>query len=378
VIGAGRPEKTGLRSGWTTGSCATAAAKAAALTLLTGQPVTQVVITLPAGQRVGFAVVDCALLPDPSATSATATVIKDAGDDPDVTHQARIVATVSRQAEAGVIIEGGPGVGMVTLPGLGLEVGKAAINPVPRKMIVAAVSEILRERPGSGLRVVISVPGGEKLAQRTLNPRLGIVGGISILGTTGIVRPMSTESWRASVEQAVAVAAACRARTLVLCTGGRSERAAMTRYPELAAQAFVEVGDFTGAAITAAAPHSFARLVFVGMVGKLTKLAGGILMTHADQAAQDLAPLVEITKAITDQPALTDAVRQAHTARHVHELWQEAGLLPQGAAALCAQVARLLRRTSAASGGPTEVEVVMVDFAGEQVIGTAQLTGQES
>jgi cobalt-precorrin-5B (C1)-methyltransferase len=215
-----------LRTGWTTGTCASAAAKAAALLLRDGESPSYVEVGLPSGQRVTFAVEEASL----AGEAARAVVVKDAGDDPDVTHGAHLTATVSWRAAAGVELAGGEGVGTVTKPGLGLPVGGPAINPVPRRMITEAVAEVVGER---GVLVVISVPGGEKMARKTTNRRLGVLGGISILGTTGIVRPFSTASWRASVVQAVQVAAAQGERTVVLCTGGRTEKGDMALLPSL-------------------------------------------------------------------------------------------------------------------------------------------------
>src|SRR6266498_1626252 len=226
-----------LRTGWTTGTCAAAAAKAAATALLSGLPVVRVEIGLPrSARRVSFPVARCEL----GDGWAEAVVVKDAGDDPDVTNGAQLTARLSLRAEPGLRLEGGEGVGTVTRPGLGLVVGGPAINPVPRRQITAAVGEALDLDDGGAL-VVISVPDGEWMARKTTNPRLGIVGGISILGTTGIVRPFSTAAWRASVEQAIDVIAAEGLDTVVLSTGGRTERAAMRLHPDLDEVCFVEV-----------------------------------------------------------------------------------------------------------------------------------------
>ena len=202
--------KQALRTGWTTGTCAAAAAKAATTALHTGEISETVEIGLPSGQRVRFPVDKCTLTPQGTAeapSQAEAVVVKDAGDDPDVTHGARLTATVRWRKEPGIELDGGVGVGVVTKPGLGLELGGPAINPVPRAMITQSVGEAI-DLAQRGVRVVISVPGGEQMARKTTNARLGIIGGISILGTTGIVRPFSTASWRASVEQAISVLAA--------------------------------------------------------------------------------------------------------------------------------------------------------------------------
>jgi len=328
-----------LRTGWTTGTCSAAAAKAATLALLTGLPQERVEVGLPRSpRRVTFEVARCRV----GRGEAEASVVKDAGDDPDVTHGAELVARVAWAGGAGIRIESGAGVGVVTKPGLGLPVGGPAINPVPSAQITQAVWEALGEH-ACGLRVTISVPGGERLAKRTTNPRLGILGGISILGTTGIVRPFSTAAWRASVGQAIDVIAAQGLDTVVLSTGGRTERAAMRLYPDLEEVQFVEVGDFTGYALRRAVRRGLRRVAFVGMAGKLAKLAAGVLMTHWTRSRVEPDLLACLTQDAGGDPELVRAVAEANTARHAFELWAGAGLA--GAYdRLCAQVARNLSR----------------------------------
>jgi cobalt-precorrin-5B (C1)-methyltransferase len=365
-----------LRTGWTTGTCAAAAAKAAATALRTGETQASVEIPLPSGQRVRFPVESCVVVPRPRE-QAEAVVVKDAGDDPDVTHGAHLTATVSWRDPAGIELDGGVGVGVVTKPGLGLELGAPAINPVPRAMITQAVGEAV-DLAASGVRVVISVPGGERMARKTTNARLGIIGGISILGTTGIVRPFSTASWRASVEQAISVLAAQGETTAVLCTGGRTEKAAMALLPGLPEVCFIEVGDFTGAALRRVAEHHVGRVVFVGMAGKLAKLAGGVLMTHYTRSRVPHALLGEITLAAGGGADLAAGVEAANTARHAAELWEEAGLLEPAATELCSRVAEVLARflaeaaTAIQGDGPVlpmaSVQVIMVDFSGRAQI----------
>ena len=379
-----------LRTGWTTGTCACAAAKAAAQLLAGGPPPPAwVEVGLPSGRRVTFAVQDAALVPG----GARAVVVKDAGDDPDVTHGAHLTATISWRDGEGPELAGGEGVGVVTKPGLGLAVGGPAINPVPRAMITQAVSEVVGTR---GTRVVISVPDGERMARKTTNRRLGVLGGISILGTTGIVRPFSTASWRASVVQAVQVAAAQGERTVVLCTGGRTEQGAMALLPELPEVCFIEVGDFTGAALRTAVARGITRVVFVGMVGKLTKLAAGVLMTHYTRSSVDTGLLGQLTAGAGGSAELVDQVEAANTARHVYELWTDAGLLAAASALLCARVRGVLTRFAADQpsedppdlgllsqpgvgneakisgiprGAALAAEVAMVDFTGRSVVG---------
>src|SRR5918997_392917 len=248
-------------------------------------------------------------------------------------------------------------VGLVTKPGLGLTVGGPAINEVPRRMISYSVEEVLNPAE-RGVRVVISVPGGEKMAEKTTNPRLGIVGGISILGTTGIVRPFSTASWRASVGQAISVMGAQGHDTLVLSTGGLTEKAAMRLLPDLEEVCFVEVGDFTGYALKGAAKNRLERVFFVGMVGKLTKLAAGVMMTHWTRSKVDNELLAEVTEKTGGDAGLVEEVQNANTARHAYELWREAGL-KEAPHLLCALAAENLKEYAE---GKLEAHVLMVDF----------------
>jgi cobalt-precorrin-5B (C1)-methyltransferase len=405
----------GLRTGWTTGTCASAAAKAATLWLVHGEPPDEVEVALPSGRRVRFPVADT----DPAHPHRCA-VVKDAGDDPDVTDGAHLTAqveplegdpsrggaqpvepagrgvqaagtgtgtgtgVVADQAETSgadalapgtartppaagdepsppVELRAGPGVGTVTLPGLGLPVGAPAINPVPRRMITQAVREVT-DRP---LRVTVSVPGGEAMAAKTSNDRLGIVGGISILGTTGIVRPFSTASYRASVVQQVDVAAAQGQRHVVLSTGSRSDRAAQRLLPELDPVCFVEVGDFTGIALRRAAGTGTIRHVtWVGMAGKIAKLAAGVLMTHYRRSKVDGELLAEVAVAGGAPAAVVEAATATATARHFAE-----AALAHGSREPLAELCRRAARACAAHvDGALDVEVVMVDFEGEEVI----------
>ena len=310
--------RRGLREGFTTGACATAASLAATRALLRQEEVGSVTIDLPAGRRASFQLASCVF----SQHSARCSVTKDAGDDPDVTHGAEIVSTVSWLDEPGRLeLAGGVGVGTVTRPGLGLEVGGPAINPVPRRMITehvgAEAAEALTRR---GLRVEISVPRGEELARKTLNGRLGIIGGISILGTTGIVKPWSTASWRASVLQAIDVAAANGQDHLVLATGGRTERYSMAHFSELPELAFVEMGEFTGVALDRCVEAGVRRVTLAGMVGKFSKLAQGHFMTHVAGNQVDLGFLARVAAECGASPELQAEIRAANTARHVQEI----------------------------------------------------------
>jgi cobalt-precorrin-5B (C1)-methyltransferase len=353
-----------LRTGWTTGTCASAAAKAAVTALRDQAAQQRVEVALPSGRRVGFEVHSCRY----DERQATAVVVKDAGDDPDVTHGAHLTATVRWHDAPGVALEGGEGVGIVTKPGLGIEVGEPAITSVPRAMISQAVGEAV-DLTAHGVRVVISVPDGERMARKTTNARLGILGGISILGTTGIVRPFSTASWRASVEQAVSVMAAQGERTAVLCTGGRTEKGAMALLPGLPEVCFVEVGDFTGAALRRALAVRLERVIFVGMAGKLAKLAAGVLMTHYTRSKVDLSLLGDVTLAAGGQPALAQEVAAANTGRHAYEIWQRAGLLRDAGDELCRRVRAVLLR---AAQGRLDADVAMVDFGGSTVVAASR------
>jgi cobalt-precorrin-5B (C1)-methyltransferase len=358
-------EKTkALRTGFSTGACAAAAAKAA-VAALGGTLVRAVTIGFPSGDRHEFPVHSMRR----QGQTATAVVVKDAGDDPDVTHGAHLTVTASWRDDGEVVLHRGEGVGMVTLPGLGLPVGEPAINSVPRQMITDAVYEA---SGGRGVDVTISVPGGERMARKTTNRRLGIEGGISILGTTGIVRPFSTASWLASVEQAVAVMAAQNVSTLVLATGGRTERGAMALLPHLPEVAFVEVGDFTGAALRRAVEHGLAEVVFVGMIGKLTKLAAGILMTHYTRSKVDTSLLAEITAAHGGRPEDVEEIRGAPTARRAYEIWEAGGLLRACGDDVCARVADTLRRFTAEVGTALPAKVAMVDFTGRRVVAATE------
>jgi cobalt-precorrin-5B (C1)-methyltransferase len=354
-----------LRTGWTTGTCAAAAAKAAAKALLTGEPQGRVEVKLPKKgeeRRVAFEVERCEV----GDGWAEAVVVKDAGDDPDVTHGAHLTVRVSWREGVGVELDRGEGVGVVTRPGLGLPVGGPAINQVPRRMISYSVREVL-DPEERGVRVVVSVPGGEAMAEKTTNGRLGIVGGISILGTTGIVRPFSTAAWAASVVQAINVMGAQGHETFVLSTGGLTERAAMRLLPDLEEVCFIEVGDFTGQAIKGAVKNGLRRGFFVGMAGKLAKLAAGVMMTHWTRSKVDNELLAEITAEAGGSSELVEEVKGANTARHAYELWRAAEL-ERAPHLLCERVAGNLREYA---GGDLEMHAVMVDFDTLEPVGAS-------
>ncbi len=347
-----------LRTGWTTGACSAAAAKAAAKALVGGEPQTRVDIKLPKKgeeRRVEFPIERCEL--DKGGAWAEAVVVKDAGDDPDVTDGAHLTARVSWREGTGIELDRGEGVGLVTKPGLGLAVGGPAINDTPRRMISYSVREAL-DPEERGVRVVVSVPGGEGMAEKTTNARLGIVGGISILGTTGIVRPFSTAAWAASVVQAVNVMGAQGHGTFVLSTGGLTEKAAMRLLPDLEEVCFIEVGDFTGQAIKRAVENGLTTCFFVGMAGKISKLAAGVMMTHWTRSKVDNTLLAEVTEKAGGDLNLIERVKDANTARHAYEIWRSANL--EGPPhLLCEEAARNLEEYAEHK---LEVHVILVDF----------------
>lgn len=350
--------RRGLRTGWTTGTCAAAAAKAAALALLTGKPLAEVEVPLPRGGRAAFPVARTTL----GEGWAESVVVKDAGDDPDCTHGAHLTVRVG-WAES-FELTGGDGVGIVTLPGLGLPVGQPAINPVPRRQIAAALEEAVGGRP---VRAVVSVPGGEEMAKKTTNARLGIEGGISILGTTGVVKPFSTASYRASIAQAIDVVRAQGGDEVVLSTGSRSDQAAQRLYPGRLPSAYIEVGDFTGFAVKHAARGAMSKAAFVAMVGKLSKLSRGVMQTYFKASQVEAQHLSELAAEAGAPPALVEAAKGAVTARHFYEMCAEAG--HHGALELICRRAR--ERIEAHAGGGLPVDVVMVDFDGERVVARA-------
>jgi cobalt-precorrin-5B (C1)-methyltransferase len=300
-----------LRRGWTTGACATAAAKAAYMALLTGEFPDPVAVTLPRGERVSFALAQTRRDDD----SASAGVIKDAGDDPDVTHGALIVATVRAGAPgSGVTFRAGVGVGTVTRPGLAVPPGEPAINPVPRRMIRDAIAEVagLAQRAGD-VEVEIAIPGGEELAAKTLNGRLGIVGGLSILGTTGIVVPYSCAAWIASIQRGIDVARAAGLAHIAGATGASSEAAVRKLYdlPEIA---LIDMGDFVGGMLKYVRAHPVARVTIAGGVAKMTKLAQGLLDLHSKRGEVDLAALAQLAEAAGGSASLRLRIIAANTA----------------------------------------------------------------
>lgn len=312
----GRP----LRSGYTTGACAAAAAKGAALLLRDGRALEAVKLLLPSGDTASFAL-QTALL---AAGTATCSVIKDAGDDPDITNGAELIATVSPATDNTVTIMGGPGIGRVTKPGLAIPPGEWAINPVPRLMIEQAVREVF---PVGGYQVSISIPDGEQRAHKTLNARLGIIGGLSILGTTGIVRPISAQAWTDTIDTALDVARACNCPTVVLCTGRSSELAAMRHYPELPEESFIMMGDHVAHALQSCQQRGFLQPVLACQFAKLVKIACGHPNTHAAASQMDLQQLITWLQAVQAPDGLLRLAACANTARELAQTSDYAPLL---------------------------------------------------
>jgi cobalt-precorrin-5B (C1)-methyltransferase len=365
--GDGRRQR-GNRSGFTTGACSAAAARAATLALVTGIAPQKVVCHLPNGQEVEFPVLDGRVDIDSGDVRAHAVIVKDAGDDPDATNGAHLTAEVRLlPGQAGaIVLKGGPGVGIVTKEGLGLDVGGPAINPVPRRNIGdnvrAAAGELLDH---DGLEVTISVPTGEEMAKKTLNARLGILGGISILGTTGIVRPYSTAAFRASVVQAIDVAAKQGQTHVVFTTGGRSEKFAMRQLPELDESCFVQMGDFVKAAFQAAVKRKMTHVTVGAMAGKLTKMGQGLAVTHAWKAEIDRDLLADCARDVGAPADLVEEIRAAETARFAAERLAALGLTVEFHRALAIKAMRSLK---SCYPGEYRLYVLVCDFDGNFIV----------
>lgn len=314
-----------LRSGYTTGACAAAAAKGATLMLVSQALVDVVTIDLPAGDSATFQLHGQAF----SVHSACCFVVKDAGDDPDVTNGAELHATATADPattsaiEGGeaVVIEGGTGIGKVTKPGLAIAPGEWAINPMPRKMIDEAVRSVFATVTIPSLpfplHISISIPNGEELAKKTLNARLGIIGGLSILGTTGIVRPVSAKAWTDTIDAALDVAKACGCMTIVLSTGRSSEMAAQKHLPPLAEEAYIMMGDHVAYTLRACAKRGFMEPIIACQFAKLLKIACGYDNTHAAASELDLSVLRRWAEVAHVSPEHLDIIANANTAREI-------------------------------------------------------------
>jgi cobalt-precorrin-5B (C1)-methyltransferase len=309
-----------LRRGWTTGTCAAAAAKAACAALLSGDFPDPVEVTLPGGATPAFALATQRL----GEREAMAGIVKDAGDDPDVTHGALVMATVRPgSAGAGVTFKAGAGVGTVTRPGLPIPPGEPAINPVPRRMIAKAIADVAGG--DADYEVEVSVANGEKLALKTLNPRLGIVGGLSILGTTGIVIPYSCSAWIHGINQGIDVARAAGLDHVAGATGTTSE-AAVRKHHNLSEIALIDMGDFIGGMLKYIRKHPVAKVTVAGGVAKMTKLAQGMLDVHSKRGLADMEALAAIAAETGADETLVNGIKVANTVAEAFQLAAAQGL----------------------------------------------------
>ncbi len=346
-----------LRSGWTTGACAAAAACGAFRALVSGQFPETETIRLPRGELPTFALVDTML----ENGQARAGVIKDAGDDPDVTHGAIIVSTVRRGPKgSGVTFHAGEGVGMVTKPGLPIPPGEPAINPKPREIMRSNLTEIADAfGEPADISVTVSVPGGAELAEKTWNPRLGIIGGISILGTTGIVVPFSCSAWIHSIHRGIDVARAGGIDHVAGSTGNMSEQAVRKKF-NLPLEALLDMGDFAGGLLKYMRRNPVPRLTIAGGFAKMLKLAQGNLDLHSSRSQVDFQKLATLVEECGGSPSIGVAARSANTAAEVLGL---AGDLP-----LAETVAARARQTALATlSGDTSVDVLIVDREGNEL-----------
>ena len=332
-----------LRRGWTTGACAAAATKAAFAALLTGKFPDPVELLLPKGERPSFALA----LEGKGEGWAQAGIIKDAGDDPDVTHGCTVIVTV-RMKGKGITFKAGPGVGTVTKAGLPIPVGEPAINPVPREMM----RKVIEEQGGRDVEIEVSVPDGEALAQKTWNPRLGIIGGLSILGTTGIVHPFSCAAWIASIHRGVDVARAMGLTHIAGCTGSTSEDAVRAHF-NLPLEAMMDMGDFAGGLLKYVREHPVQRVTVGGGFGKIAKLAQGAMDLHSGRSQVDFEWLAKFAP-----EKLREEVKAANTAQQVLEMLGP-GLAQQVAKKAKEQVVKVLR------GSPVTADVMIIDRRGK-------------
>ena len=353
-----RQESRPLRRGWTTGACAAAAARAAFTAFLSGRFPDPVAIRLPRGRTASFRLA----LAELGEGRARAGVVKDAGDDPDVTHGALVVADIAWAAPgSGIGFAAGEGVGTITRAGLPLAVGEPAINPAPRAMISEALHEVAEENggPPTDVVVTIAIPGGERLAEKTMNARLGIKGGLSILGTTGIVVPYSCSSWIHSIRRGIDVARAAGLDHIAASTGATSERAVQRLY-DLPDHALIDMGDFVGGTLKYLRTHPVVRLTIAGGFAKLAKLAAGHLDLHSARSSVDTIALGEMLATLGADNAVVEAARAATGAAEILSL----------AAAQRETLARLVAARArevalATLSGKTAVEVAIVDREAE-------------
>jgi cobalt-precorrin-5B (C1)-methyltransferase len=351
-----RQDKQHLRTGYTTGACAAAAGRAAATVLLNQETLEQVSVDIPGAGTTVFKIYKCSF----DSSQASCSIIKDAGDDPDITHGAEICTTVSWTNQPGITITAGEGVGTVTKPGLEIPVGLAAINPVPRRMIEEAVKETIGSKLNKkGILVSVSVPAGRKLAGKTLNSRLGIEGGISILGTTGVVIPYSISAYKTCIVQSLDIASACNCHHVVLTTGRRSEKYAQN---ELALQeeCFVQAGDFIGFSLKECSKHPFIGVIIWGMTGKISKLAAGHLYTNISDSRIDIGFLAEVALDSGIPRQIIEPLRSAITANQFRRM-----LPSEHVRSFCDRLCSLAAiKCSEAVSGNMNIECIMSSYDG--------------
>jgi cobalt-precorrin-5B (C1)-methyltransferase len=357
-----KKQKGLLKTGLSTGTCASAATKAALLSLLTKTLTKDVQITLPKGKVVAMNI-SWTKFKDNFVTSA---VIKDGGDDPDATHGAEICSTVKLSENIGkIVVDGGIGVGRVTKPGLGLVIGTAAINPVPMKMIIQSVNDVFeiydKVIKKNGLNIIISVPAGEEIAKKTDNPRLGIIGGISILGTTGLVLPYSTASFAASIRQSLDVGLALGSDVFILTTGGRSEDFCKNLFPSTYPDhSYVQMGDFAGYSVKQCYEKKVKKVIIAGFVGKLTKIAMGVKQTHVRGSHVNMDFMAKLALECNVSEKVISLIKNANTARHVSEII-DSNAVPGYYDLLCKYA---FNQMSVYSNNQLSIEVIMFNFNG--------------
>ena len=347
-----------LRTGFTTGTSATAASTAAILSIINQKRIESVDVLLPKRDRIKISINACKF----DKNKACCSVIKDGGDDPDVTHGAEIVVDLELTSKPKSIeIDGGKGVGRVTKPGIGLDVGQAAINQTPRKMIMEnltlAGKKILEK---NGIKVVISVPKGKELGPKTDNPRIGILGGISILGTSGIVIPYSTASFAAAIRQQIDVVVSMGDNTVVLTTGGNSEDYArkILEFPE---HSFIQMGDFSGYTMSQCAKKSIKKAYVGGFIGKFAKMATGVKQTHVKGSKVNMEFLSELAKKCKAEENIIKKIKNANTARNVQEIVLESnveGFFDE----ICSNVYKQMKSHSESK---ISIEIILFDFDGD-------------
>jgi cobalt-precorrin-5B (C1)-methyltransferase len=356
-------KKRTLRTGFTTGTAAAAAAKGAILFILDGKKPSTVDINLLTGDPITIPINTCT---SSGEKKATCTVIKDAGDDPDITHKAKIGAVVTlleNRNKSNIVITGGTGVGTVTKPGLEIHPGEPAITPGPRKMITQTVKEILKKNKlRLPVKVEIFVPEGKTLARKTLNQRLGIVGGISILGTTGIVTPLSHDAYIATIQSSMSVAKASGITKLVLTTGRRSERCAQALWQGFPEESFIQIGDFFRMSLEEASKRGFASITVAAFFGKSLKMAQGIPHTHAAKSRLTLNQLADWSFELTKNKAFSEKILSANTARHAFGF-----IMEQYPEVICHVGKQMVKSAEWFAGTQIHIRGVILDYNGNMV-----------